>query len=116
MGDDLPSKETGVDMESDVIVTHLSPGVKSWPYPDNQEGLESSASPAVTELDSVNNLMCCVCVYLLSSLLIYWFGIFVPPSAYLNSNIEDTTGPKNLRRLDAQLFSTDFEPRELFKD
>lgn len=75
MGDDLPSKETGVDMESDVIVTHLSPGVKSWPYPDNQEGLESSASPAVTELDSVNNLMCCVCVSFvkLADLLVWDF-------------------------------------------
>ena len=57
-GDDRPCKETGDDRDLDVILTRVSPGVRSWPYPDNQEGLESSASPAKTEMDPVNNYVC----------------------------------------------------------
>ena len=48
----------GDDRDLDVILTQVSPGVRSWPYPDNQEGLESSASPAKTEMDPVNNYVC----------------------------------------------------------
>ena len=114
---DYPRKATGDDEDLEVVVTQISPGVKSWPYPDNQEGLESSTSPAMTELDSVSKYVCsCVCVFHLSSLLVYYLVFFGPPNGHLDGSIEDSTGPKNLRRLNARTFSPSLEPCELFKD
>ena len=94
--DDRPCKETGDDRDLDVILTQVSPGVRSWPYPDNQEGL--NPQPPLLRQRWICEQLLCVHVCLLSSsgLLIYWLVILAPPSWCL-SRLQHWGHPLNPR-------------------
>ena len=70
---DYPRKATGDDEDLEVVVTQISPGVKSWPYPDNQEGLESSTSPCYDRVGFCEQICVFMCVCVCFICQAYWF-------------------------------------------